>query len=80
MRVLVTGLDGFTGQYVKSELTKHGHIVEGLASNLMDAAGLAAEIKEKQPEAMIHLAAIAFVGHGSAADFYQVNLIGTRNC
>lgn len=79
MRVLVTGLDGFTGQYVKSELNKHGHIVEGLASNLMDAAGLAAEIKEKQPEALIHLAAVAFVGHESAVDFYQVNLIGTRN-
>jgi len=79
MRVLVTGLDGFTGQYVKNELTKHGHVVEGLACNLMDAAGLAAEIKEKQPDVVVHLAAIAFVGHGNAADFYQINLIGTRN-
>lgn len=79
MRVLITGLDGFTGQYVKNELTKHGHVVDGLVSNLMDAAALEAEIKAKQPEAVIHLAAIAFVGHGNAADFYQVNLIGTRN-
>ena len=79
MRVLVTGLDGFTGQYVKNALTKHGHVVDGLSCDLMDTAGLAAEIKEKQPEAVLHLAAIAFVGHGSAADFYQVNLIGTHN-
>ena len=79
MRILVTGLDGFTGQYVKNALTKHGHVVDGLDCDLIDAAGLAAEVKEKQPEAVLHLAAIAFVGHGSAADFYQVNLIGTRN-
>lgn len=79
MRVLVTGLDGFTGQHVQNELTKHAHVVEGLACNLLDAASLEAEIKEKQPEAVIHLAAVAFVGHGNVADFYQVNLIGTRN-
>lgn len=79
MRVLVTGLEGFTGQYIKNELLKHGHIVEGLSSNLMDADGLLAEVKLKQPDAVVHLAAIAFVEHGYAADFYKVNVIGTRN-
>jgi nucleoside-diphosphate-sugar epimerase len=28
---------------------------------------------------VVHLAALAFVGHGAADAFYQVNLIGTRN-
>lgn len=79
MRVLVTGLDGFTGQYVQSALINQGHEVEGLTCNLLDVPGLNAEIKLKQPEVVIHLAAIAFVGHGDANAFYQVNLIGTRH-
>ena len=36
-------------------------------------------IAELQPEAVLHLAAIAFVGHGDANAFYEVNLLGTRN-
>lgn len=79
MRVLVTGLKGFTGQYLKAELEKHGHIVTGLQANLTDAEAVAENIAAVKPEAVIHLAAIAFVGHGDANAFYQVNLIGTRN-
>lgn len=79
MRVLVTGLDGFTGRYVEQELLAHGHEVHGLASDLLNANDLAAEVEATQPEAVIHLAAIAFVGHGDSNAFYQVNLIGTRN-
>lgn len=79
MRVLVTGLDGFTGRYVERELLAHGHEVQGLMSDLLNAEDLATEIEAKQPEAVIHLAAIAFVGHGDSNAFYQVNLIGTRN-
>ena len=36
-------------------------------------------LAELQPDVIVHLAAIAFVGHGAADAFYQVNLIGTRN-
>ena len=79
MKVMITGLSGFTGQYVKDELLQHGHDVVGLSSDLTDQAGLNAEIKTVQPDAIIHLAAIAFVAHGSANDFYETNLIGTRN-
>ena len=32
-----------------------------------------------RPDAVIHLAALAFVGHGDPNDFYAVNLMGTRN-
>ena len=79
MRVLVTGLDGFTGRYVESELQSKGHVVLPLVSDLTDPDAVNSEIKQLQPDAVIHLAAIAFVGHGNANAFYEVNLIGTLN-
>ncbi len=79
MHILVTGLDGFTGRYVQSELESHGHSVAGLSCDLTNYEAVSAEIAQIQPEAVIHLAAVAFVGHGNANAFYEVNLIGTRN-
>jgi len=90
-RALITGIKGFTGQYVTAELEQHGWAVWGIGSHdesedaryrrvdLADTAGLRAVIAEVQPDAVVHLAAIAFVGHGDADAFYMVNLIGTRN-
>lgn len=79
MRILVTGLGGFTGHYLQAELEAHGHTVVGLACDLTDPDAVAIEVARHQPEAVVHLAAIAFVGHGHANAFYEVNLIGTRN-
>lgn len=79
MLTLVTGLSGFTGRYIQTELEENGHKVVGLLSDLTDYEDLAKEIKQVQPEAVVHLAGIAFVGHGNANAFYDVNLIGTRN-
>jgi GDP-6-deoxy-D-talose 4-dehydrogenase len=79
MRILITGLDGFTGPYVQSEMEAHGHIVTGLNSNLTNADAVAAEIKLKSPEAVVHLAGITFINNANANAFYDVNLIGTRN-
>lgn len=79
MRTLVTGLDGFTGHYIQSELAAHGHTVVGLSADLTDPDAVSSEIAQVQPESVVHLAAIAFVGHGNANAFYEVNLVGTRN-
>ena len=79
MRVLVTGLNGFTGHYLQTELELHGHIAIGLQSDLKKSADVAEEVAKIQPEAVAHLAGVAFVGHSDASAFYQVNLMGTRN-
>lgn len=79
MRILVTGLSGFTGGYVKQALINRGHEVMGLESDLLDERLLSQEIASKKPQAVVHLAAVAFVAHGHAADFYRVNVVGTLN-
>ncbi|MGV8921029.1 MAG: GDP-mannose 4,6-dehydratase [Pseudomonas sp.] len=89
-RALITGIQGFTGRYMAAELEANGYEVIGLGSqpsdepgyhqiDLADAPGLSALLAALQPDFVVHLAALAFVGHGAAEAFYQVNLIGTRN-
>lgn len=90
-RALITGIKGFTGQYVAAELERHGWDVWGIGSHcatndaryrrvdLADIEGLSTVVSEVLPDVVVHLAAIAFVGHGHAEAFYRVNLIGTRN-
>ena len=79
MLTLVTGVEGFTGHFVKAELEANGHTVVGLKSDLTNASAVTDEVLEIQPEAVIHLAGIAFVGDDNANAFYDVNLVGTRN-
>lgn len=49
------------------------------AVDLNDRAGLAAVVRQVQPDVVVHLAAIAFVGHGDIEQMYRVNVAGTRN-
>jgi nucleoside-diphosphate-sugar epimerase len=79
MKLLVTGSQGFTGRYVKDELTKNNHEVLDLDSNLLDKKALDIEIQSKEIDAVIHLAAIAFVQHRDVNAIYENNIIGTRN-
>lgn len=91
-RVLVTGRYGFTGHYVAEALTQSGWDVWGGCSHstkemgaldrvadLTDATSVTHMVNDIRPDAVVHLAGIAFVGHGSVDDFYRVNLLGTRN-
>jgi len=84
-RALVTGLQGFTGRYVAAELAAAGYAVHGMerpaaaAADLTDLDAMYELVERVQPQVVLHLAGIAFVGAGDAAAFYRVNTIGTRN-
>ena len=89
-RALITGLSGFTGHYVASELRALGYEVFGLDANnataegnsvvdLRDGDALQRLVFSIQPDVVVHLAAVAFVAHSDVTDMYSSNIVGTRN-
>lgn len=77
MKILLTGADGFTGVHFTRQAEAAGHSVWPLKSNLLDTSALDAEVAEAAPDALVHLAAIAYVAHADEAAFYAVNTVGT---
>jgi nucleoside-diphosphate-sugar epimerase len=94
-RILITGVDGFTGRYLTTLLAGQGHEVVGISHSaiaepiggvassyicdLTDAQGLKDILVAVQPDKVAHLAAIAFVAHGAVEDIYRTNVVGSRN-
>jgi GDP-6-deoxy-D-talose 4-dehydrogenase len=88
-RVLITGLGGFTGRYVAAELRSAGYAVFGLTAqdageatghvDLLDAASVRDAVAKIQPQAVIHLAAVAFAAHDDVDAVYRTNIVGTRH-
>ncbi|MCE5232926.1 MAG: NAD-dependent epimerase/dehydratase family protein [Mizugakiibacter sp.] len=93
-RLLLTGSTGFTGRYVRAELERAGWHVTGLGHaaqapaqadageltvDLLDRDAVARAVAGVRPDAVIHLAAIAFVAHGDVDAIYRCNVVGTRH-
>lgn len=83
-------MSGFTGRYLALELESAGYAVYGIGSkplpipnyhvaDLANPEALEFLINTIEPDVVIHLAAIAYVAHGNAKDFYAINLMGTYN-
>ena len=89
MRVLVTGGEGFTGRFMRAELESNGHEVVSLLHRSDGGADIAVDLCDREAvlqavsglrvDAVVHLAAIAFVAHGDVEQMYRVNIVGTRN-
>ncbi|MDM0114688.1 GDP-mannose 4,6-dehydratase [Variovorax sp. J22R133] len=79
MKILLTGSDGFTGKPFAEYAVSLGHEIVALQSNLTSREELFNEIKEATPDAVVHLAAISFVGHADEKEFYAINVLGTTN-
>lgn len=93
-RTLVTGIGGFTGRYLAPLLAEEGHEIHGIVhakdeplegvhrvyeADLSDVANIAAIVNEVQPDHVVHLAGIAFVGHSEVEEIYRSNVVGTRH-
>lgn len=90
LRVLVTGAAGFTGRHLCARLRALGHRAVGLVekragggdddevvADLLDRDALASAVRAVAPDAVVHLAAIAFPGHADVDAIYRVNLNGS---
>jgi nucleoside-diphosphate-sugar epimerase len=78
-KVLITGLDGFTGKYLKSDLELNGLNVIGLQADLTERESVINEIQQLAPDYVVHLAGISFAAHEDATSIYSVNVSGTIN-
>ncbi|WP_436514898.1 GDP-mannose 4,6-dehydratase [Ekhidna sp. To15] len=86
--VLITGIEGFTGNHLATFLRKEGLTVIGTAlkpaeSNVLEldinnSSDVKSVLRKIRPDYIINLAAISFVGHPNAIDFYIVNTLGTE--
>ncbi|WP_413700393.1 NAD-dependent epimerase/dehydratase family protein [Psychromonas sp. KJ10-10] len=88
-KILVTGINGFTGKYVSEELKRRGYDVVGLVYENPSEGQVACDLTDKQavkkcidfvkPDGVIHLAALSFVGHTDQKAFYDVNVFSNLN-
>lgn len=78
-KILLTGATGFTGLFLKVQAEAAAHTVVPLQADLTDKASVTAEVAQVQPDSVLHLAAISFVGHADDTAFYAVNVVGTMN-
>ena len=79
MKILLTGAEGFTGRLFAERAVAAGHTISALQSDLTHRDAMVKEVLEVAPDAVVHLAAISFVGHANDAAFYAVNVVGTTN-
>ena len=89
-KVLITGINGFTGVHLEKELTNQGFDVYGtvignpkkekhLQCDITKKDQVDQTIREINPDYVIHMAAISFVGESNASLIYDVNVIGSEN-
>lgn len=79
MKILLTGANGFTGRHFQEAAYAAGHEIVPLKANLADKTSLSSEVGSVVTDAVVHLAAISFVGHADETGFYAVNTVGTTN-
>ncbi|WP_321311665.1 GDP-mannose 4,6-dehydratase [Halarcobacter sp.] len=88
-KVLITGIDSFTGKYLSIFLEDKGYEIYGTSLSKSGDKKFICDItskndvlnvlKEVEPNFIIHLSGISFAAHGKNEDFYKVNTIGTTN-
>ena len=80
MKILLTGSSGFIGQHLLSRLQAIGEVYE-LKTDLTHHTGIQQEVKEVNPDIVVHLAARTEVQKSfyEQVSFSEVNYVGTVN-
>jgi nucleoside-diphosphate-sugar epimerase len=89
-RVLLTGIDSFTGQHLKHHLEQSGYSVFGTRltpspnpteypCDITDKHAIGQILALTRPHYLIHLAGISYVNHPIIEDYYRINLLGSQN-
>jgi nucleoside-diphosphate-sugar epimerase len=89
-KVLITGIDGFTGVYLEQLILKAGYEVYGtvhpksvkkthIVCNIADKRDIISTLETVRPDYIVHLAGISFVPHSDTEQIYRINLFGTLN-
>ncbi len=89
-KILITGINGFTGQHLSKHLRSFGAKVFGISGEttvtqdifqcyIKDKNALKKVIGFIEPDYIVHLAGVPFVGEPDKQLFYNVNVIGTQN-
>jgi len=89
-KVLITGINGFTGTHLEQYLLQQGFDVYGTVigtpshdkhfkCDITDAKQIVRVVSSVMPEYVVHIAAISFVGESNASLIYDVNVIGSEN-
>jgi len=89
-KVLITGINGFTGVHLEKYLLTQGYEVYGTVIDTpTKEKHIQCDITKKEqiddvmrfikPDYVIHIAAVSFVGESNISLIYNVNVIGTEN-
>ncbi|RXK12299.1 epimerase [Halarcobacter mediterraneus] len=88
-KVLIIGIDSFTGVHLASYLKKDNYDVYGTTLSKSTNKKYKCDITQKEnisevlnivkPDYLIHLSGVSFAAHGNNEDFYKINTIGTIN-
>jgi nucleoside-diphosphate-sugar epimerase len=87
---LVTGIEGFTGRYLRNALESRGFRVHGLSRfgpatpdrsvcDLNNRDQVLELVRRVNPRVVAHLAGVSHVAHADVSEIYQSNIMGTRN-
>lgn len=88
-KILITGIEGFTGKHLSSYLKENGYDVYGTSLKYSDHKIYKCDITNEQniidvlkivkPDFIVHLAGVAFVADDDDINLYKINTIGTIN-
>ncbi len=81
-RVLIFGINSFTGKHLSSYLSSKGYSIFGTTKDSCDITrkdNITKTLKKINPNYIINLSAIASPAYGDVLEFYRVNSIGAIN-